>query len=77
MVTKVKTILIDGEKYTIHRTKPFSVGYGTIGSRGLRVIRTRDDYSMGHFKTLKEFRDDRKYFKKLMKEMMKRKGRKH
>ena len=64
---KAKIITIDGERYAIHRTRPFSVGYGTAGSRGINVIRIRDNYSMGHFKTIKEFRDERKYFKKLKK----------
>ena len=65
MATKVKTILIDGEKYTIHRTKPFSVGYGTIGQKGIRIYRKRDNYNMGNFKTLAEFRKDRAWAKKL------------
>jgi len=63
---KTKHLSYLGEEYTIIRTKKFSVGYGSIGSKGLQIFRTRDGYLMGHFKTLSEFRKDRLQSKKLM-----------
>jgi len=61
-----KIISIYKEKYAIHRTRPFSFIYGNIGSRGIKIIRVRDNYSMDNFKNLKEFREDRKIAKAYM-----------
>lgn len=68
---KTKTIIVYGEEYEIYKTKPFSVGYGTIGSKGIVVTRKKDNYRIGHFKSISDFRDDRKQVKLLMKKMIK------
>ena len=58
---KARIIIEDNEKYFVQSTSPFSVGYGTIGSKGYRITRARDRYSMGHYKSIGEFRESRKY----------------
>ena len=49
-----------------------NTGYGTVGSNKLRVIRTKDNYNMGTFDSIKEFRDDRKSIKSMYKRMAKK-----
>ena len=59
-----RIIEVEGEKYILQKTTPFSTSYGRAGSKGYRVIRKRDGYSFGQYKSVAEFRAERKRVKR-------------
>ena len=72
MRQKIKELTIDRVKYKYHTIGKTNLGYGTVGSNKKRIIRARDNYCMGNYNSIKEFREDRAYFKKLAKKNAKR-----
>ena len=60
MVKKCKKIIVAGEKFNVCKTQRFKTSYGYAGQKGIIVYRAKDDYLMGKFKNLTEFKKDRK-----------------
>lgn len=59
--------LVEGVKYNFQKTNKFRTSYGYAGSKGYHVYRVSDNYSMGRYDSVKQFRDERKYVAKMKK----------